>query len=105
MSKYEVVIILLPFCFLIISVGCTSTLGIIPVQNEKSIRITFGSCKKLKYGPAKIFDSIGLENSDIFMFIGDAAYIRHFDQWRDVYWDVPFKSNKVDLKCKTTVQE
>jgi len=54
-------------CILTISVGCTSTLGIIPVQNEKSIRITFGSCKNHKKMEAKIFDAIGRENSDVWI--------------------------------------
>ena len=36
--------------------NCSSSLGNIPVKNEDSIKITFGSCKDHKRGDAPIFD-------------------------------------------------
>ena len=48
-------------------------------QSEKCFKLAFGSCFKM-YGhrSSKIFDEIGKNNPDAFLWLGDVAYL---DQW------------------------
>ena len=45
------------------------------MKDENSIKITFGACKNHKKREAAIFQAIGKEDSDVFIWSGDVLYV------------------------------
>ena len=49
----------------------------IPADNTNSIRVAFGSCYGIFTHTSDIFETIAAEKADLFVWLGDVAYVDH----------------------------